>query len=57
MDYEVLFEELMNSREKFSNNLAKETVDHLSNGMNSAWDKKVVKYVFASTRSRTELEN
>lgn len=53
----MLFEELMNSREKFSNNLAKETVDHLSNGMNSAWDKKVVKYVFASTRSRTELEN
>ena len=25
--------------------------------MDSAWDKKVVKYVLASTRKRTELEN
>ena len=58
MGYEELFEELLNSREKVPNDcsLTKETVDQLLNSMDSAWNKKV-KYVLASTRSRTEREN
>ena len=57
VDYEELFEELFNSRETVSNdfNLTKENVVQYQNSIDSAWTKKVVKNVLASTRSRTEL--
>ena len=56
MDYEELLEELLNSGEKVSDdfNLTKETVGLLLNSIDSAWDKKVVKYVLSSTRSQIE---
>ena len=59
VNYEELFEELLNTGETFSDdcNVAKETADQLSNSMDSAWEKKVVKYALTSTRNRTELEN
>ena len=56
---EKLFEDLLNSRENFSDdcNLTKETADQLLNSMDSAWNKnkKVVKYASTSTRNQTEL--
>ena len=59
MDYEELFEELLNLREKVSDdcNLTKEPVDQLLNSIDWTWDKKVVSYVLASTRSWAELED
>ena len=58
VDYEELFRELLNWREKVSDDsdLTKEPVDQLLNSIDAAWDKKVVKHVLLSTRSRTEIE-
>ena len=59
VENEKLFEDLLNSRENFSDdcNLTKETVDLLLNSMDSAWNKnkKVVKYALTSARNQTEL--
>ena len=56
-DYEELFEELLSvgCPNEDDCNLTKDVVGQLLDSMDSAWDRKVVKYVLASTRSRTEL--
>ena len=58
VDYKELFKELLNWREKVSDDsdLTKEPMDQVLNSIDAAWDKKVVKYVLVSTRSRTEIE-